>query len=276
MNKKKILILGKGFIGQRLHQAWGCAVSTRKIFNYDDVIAIIKKIKPSVIVNCIGETGSSSTDDCEQSIQSTMHANTIIPILLAEACFRHRIKLVHISSGCIYHYNHRKDRPINEKRMPSFFDLFYSRTKIYAEGGLHALLGQSDILMVRIRIPLDNRPHPKNLLTKLLSYKKVINVPNSVTYLPDFILALEHLIKIDAKGIYNVVNKGGLKYPKLMNTYKKHTPDFKYELVDYKKLGLLRTNLLLSTLKLERSGFRVRKINDVLDECAREYLEHDN
>ena len=98
-------------------------------------------------------------------------------------------------------------------------------------------------------------------------------MPNSVTYIPDFVEALRHLIKIDARGIYNVVNKGGLRYPKLMEVYKKYVPDFQYTVVDYRKLGLVRTNLLLSTRKLEKSGFKVRKIDDVLEECVRGYVE---
>jgi biotin operon repressor len=43
--------------------------------------------------------------------------------------------------------------------------------------------------------------------------------------------------------------------------------------MDLKKLGLSRTNLLLSTSKLEKSGFKVRNINSILEECVKEYLK---
>jgi 3,5-epimerase/4-reductase len=130
-----------------------------------------------------------------------------------------------------------------------------------------------NILIVRIRIPLLNAKHPKNVLDKLIKYKKVIDVPNSVTYIPDFIRAIKHLIKIDARGTYNVVNRGGLRYPALMKVYQRYAPDFKFKVIALKKLGLVRTNLVLSTRKLEKSGFKVRSINSVLEECVKEYLK---
>jgi 3,5-epimerase/4-reductase len=130
-----------------------------------------------------------------------------------------------------------------------------------------------NILTVRIRIPLDNRPHPKNILTKLIKYGKVIDIPNSVTYVPDFLKALKHLIKIDAYGIFNVLNKFGLRYPDLMDIYKKYVPDFEYTTIDHRKLGLVRTNLVMSVKKLEKTGFAVRPIKDVLEECVKEYVK---
>jgi 3,5-epimerase/4-reductase len=193
---------------------------------------------------------------------------------MAEVALRNKIKLIHISSGCIYHYNYAQGNPIKEKKFPDFFDLYYSRSKIYAERALDTLSSKFNILIPRLRIPLDNRPHPRNILTKLINYKKVINVPNSITYIPDFIPALKHLIKIDAKGIYNMVNRGGLCYPELLDIYTKYVPDFKYKVIDYKQLHLVRTNLILSTAKLEQAGFKVRTIKEVLEECVRDYIKY--
>ena len=139
---------------------------------------------------------------------------------------RKKIKLVHISSGCIYQFDYSQEEPIKEGKIPDFFHLFYSRSKIYAERALEVLSKEFDILIIRIRIPLDNRPHPKNLLSKLITYRKVIDLPNSVTYIPDFIKALQHLLKINARGVYNVVNKGEMRYPFLLDVYKRYVPDF--------------------------------------------------
>jgi 3,5-epimerase/4-reductase len=111
------------------------------------------------------------------------------------------------------------------------------------------------------------------VLDKLLKYNQVIDIPNSVTYIPDFVKAIKHLIKIDARGVYNLVNKGGLRYPNLMKVYQKYVPAFKLQTIALNRLGLVRTNLLLSTRKLEKSGFRVRNINSILDECVKEYLK---
>ncbi len=139
---------------------------------------------------------------------------------------------------------------------------------------METLSSKYPFLVLRIRIPLDNRPHPKNVLDKLIRYKKVIDIPNSLTYIPDFIEAVKHFLDSDFRGVYNVVNKGVLRYPELMDVYRKYKPEFQYEIIDYKKLGLVRTNLVLSTDKLERSGFKARGVNEVLDECVQSYLKY--
>lgn len=271
MTNDKILILGKGYIGTRLWEELQCRISDRKIYSYRDAEEEIKKFNPEIIINSIGYIGRN-VDDCELDKDRALSANTFAPIILAEAALRNNIKLVHISSGCIYHFDYDKDKPISEDKVPDFFDLYYSRSKIYAERALGALCDKFNILIVRPRVPLDNRPHPKNLIDKLVNYKKAINLPNSVTYIPDFIAALKHLLGIDARGVYNLVNKGALRYPDLLEVYKKYAPGFKYEIIDYRKLNMVRTNLILSTEKLENTGFKVRDINAVLDECVREYV----
>lgn len=270
---KNILILGKGFIGERLQKEFNCQIDGSMINCFSDAQKLVKKYNPKIIINCIGITGKGSVDGCELEIDSTLLANSFIPIILAEIALRNNIKLVHISSGCIFNYDYRKNIPIDEKSLDYFFKLFYSRSKIYSEKPLELLARDYNILIARIRIPLLNAKHPKNVLDKLLKYNKVIDVPNSVTYIPDFIKAMKHLIKIDARGIYNVVNKGGLRYPDLMKAYQKYVPSFKLKIIALSKLKLVRTNLILSTKKLEKSGFKVRNINSILDECVKEYLK---
>jgi len=272
--KNKILVMGKGYIGEKLANAYSADVSTRKIVNYSDAESEIDEKKPDCVINCIGFTGAKNVDGCEEDKERTLFSNTFVPVILSEVCMRRKIKLVHISSGCIFNYDYEHDTPVIEEKVPDYFDLFYSRSKIYAERALEVLPEKYGILIARIRIPLDNQPNPRNILTKLLGFEKVIDSVNSVSYLPDMVEALRHLIKIDAKGIYNVVNSGGLRYSDLLEVYKKHVPGFNYKVMDYKKLPMQRTNLVMSTKKLERSGFAVRPINEVLEECVKTYIKY--
>lgn len=271
---KQILILGKGFIGKRLQGEFKCRIADDFIGTLSDAERLVKKYKPKIIINCIGITGKRNVDDCEQELDATLLANSFVPVILAEVALRHNIKLVHISSGCIYHYDYKKDRPITEAKTPDFFDLFYSRTKIYSEAALNILSSKYPILIVRIRIPLDDRPGPKNTLDKIIRYKKIIDIENSVTYIPSLVKAVKHLIRINAKGIYNVVNEGGLNYARLLDVYKKYFPGYEYEVVPFNKLHLVRTNLLMSCDKLKKSGFNMRGINSVLEECVKNYIKY--
>lgn len=272
----EILILGNGYIGQKLKKAFAAPLATRRIENYTDVEKLIDKYRPKILINCIGHTGRRNVDDCELVLDKTLSSNTFVPILLAEAAFRHKIKLVHISSGCIYHYNYKKHNAIREERTPDYFDLFYSRTKIYAENVLMQLAQRKDtnILITRIRVPLDNQPHPKNLLTKLIKYQRIIDAPNSVTYIPDYIKALQHLIQIDARGIYNTVAKDPLIYSHLLDAYQHHHPSFKYHIIKLKDLKLTRTSLVMSVSKLEKTGFKVRTVKDIVKECVDDYIKY--
>lgn len=271
--KDKILILGKGFIGNRLQEEWGCAISDTEICSYKDAQQVVDRFNPEIIINAIGHVGLN-VDECEKDIDKTLLSNSFVPLILAEIALRKNIRFIHISSGCIFHYDYSKDSPIDENRLPDFFELYYSRTKIYSDLPLGLLSKRYPILVIRIRVPLDNHPHPRNLLTKLINYKKVIDIPNSVTYIPDFIKAITHLIKIEAYGIYNVVNTDALIYTELMQAYKKFVPHFKYETIGFKKLNQVRTNLILSTEKLEKSGFKIRNIHEVLEECVKEYVKY--
>ena len=272
--QNKILILGKGFIGNKLQEELHAEVSDKMIFSFKDAEEEIKRFNPGTIINCIGITGKNNVDDCEKVLDDALMANTFVPIMLGEVALRNGIRLVHISSGCIYHYDYSKAIPLIEEDIPDFFELFYSRTKIYSEQALETLSHKYPILIVRIRIPLDNQPNPKNILTKLINYKKVIDIPNSITYIPDFIKALKHLIEINAKGLFNIVNKGGLRYPQLLDVYRKYVPDFQYEIIDFKKLNLTRSNLILSTEKLEKTGFKIRDIHEVMEECVKNYITY--
>jgi dTDP-4-dehydrorhamnose reductase len=270
---KRILIFGKGYFGRRLQEGLNCPITGKRIRSLRDAQKEIDKYKPEIIINCIGRIGRN-VDDCEKNPDEALFANSFVPIILAEVAIRNKLKLIHVSTGCIYHFNYKNSRPIKEQDLPDFFDLFYSRSKIYSERALEILSRQFNILIVRPRVPLDNRPNPKNLLTKLLRFKAVIGLPNSVTYIPDFVKTIKHLIKKDVRGIYNVVNKGALRYPQILDVYKKYVPDFKYKVIDFKKLKLVRTNLILSVKKLEDTGFKVKNINEVLKECVENYLKY--
>jgi len=273
MMNKDILILGKGFIGVRLQQELNCPISAKRIEKFDDVYGLIKRYRPKVLINCIGHTGAGNVDGCEKALDKTLYANTYIPLLLADIALRQNIKLVHISSGCIYHYTYGKSRPVVESMDPDYYELYYSRTKIYTENALIKMSEFHDILIARIRVPLDNRPHPKNILTKLLHFNKVIDVPNSVTYIPDCVKALKHLIKTKKKGAYNIALNGGLRYQDLLEEYNRLGKSHSYELIPLKNLKLKRTNLILSTKKLEASGFKVRTPKEIIKECVRDYVK---
>lgn len=273
--RRNLLVLGRGFIGNRLAKAFQAEQNEFSILDYQGVETTLDQHpKSRTIINCIGFTGENNVDDCEDQVNKTLQANTFMPFYLAEACVRRKLRLIHISSGCIFHYDYIKDVPLHEADTPNYFDLFYSRSKIYAEQGILPLCRSYPIVILRIRIPLDCIPHPKNILTKLIQFGKVIDTPNSITYLPTLICTIKNLLPKNVSGVFNVVNTGALSYPDILEEYRKFRPEFHYDVVSMKSLGLKRTNCLLSNQKLSHY-YHPESVEDIIPSCVREYVRNE-
>ena len=255
MRKKKVLIFGgKGFVGSHLKGERSLA----RVYSLDDILAEIAKKKPDVMINCIGYTGKENTDNCEAFSDYALNANSFLPVLFAEAAIRTGVKLVHVSSGCMF----KTADFIGEDEIPDFYDLFYSRTKIYGEAALYGIAGygKANILIVRPRIPFFDGTNPRDILYKIQRFKKVIDYANSMTYLPDFGRAVDHLIKKGATGIYNIVNPGPVRYKTILREcFGKRVVEMRHT-----DLNLIRTNVTLSCSKLIESGFRPMDTMDAI------------
>ena len=85
---------------------------------------------------------------------------------------------MHISSGCIYDgYN----KVYTEEDPPNFCfktnnGSFYSGCKALAED----LVNKNNSYICRLRIPFDQYNNPRNYLSKLQNYNKLLNMKNSI------------------------------------------------------------------------------------------------
>ena len=107
MNKDKVLVLGRGFLGSAFERN-GYKVVGRDDFSfyeeYDehDVTRWDKLFAPyDVVINCIAR---SDTRWCEEdeNFEELMEVNAQLPRYLSCAVHRTGKKLVHISTGCLY------------------------------------------------------------------------------------------------------------------------------------------------------------------------------
>jgi dTDP-4-dehydrorhamnose reductase len=158
-------------------------------------------VKLSVLINCAGYTGKPNVDACETNKKECYEGNVLLPKFLAEKV---SCPILHVSSGCIF----EGDGPFDEQSEPNFTGSYYSQTKAWGEA---EILKKSDVWIARLRIPFDKRKSPRNYLTKLLSYDRLISVNNSLSYVPDFVNACLALIEQSADyGIYNVTNPNAI------------------------------------------------------------------
>lgn len=257
----KYLILGAGFIGTHVHNFLSnSTLSKDRIKSYSDIVELIRKYNPDVVINCIGKTGRPNVDWCETNINETFQGNIIIPTKIAMACKSLGKYMVHIGSGCIYSGSNN-GRGFKETDVPNFQGSLYSRSKVICE----KILLEFPILQLRIRMPLDSKPSGRNLLDKLLSYEKIVKCNNSITVIDDFLPVLEKLMTMREVGVFNIVNKGFISNKKILDLYSEISgKKLSFSLISEDDLGKLtlarRSNCLLSIKKLESTGLSMPKI----------------
>ncbi|MDO8604198.1 MAG: sugar nucleotide-binding protein [bacterium] len=256
----KFYILGaSGFMGSGLTQYLedrGHEVITERV-EVTDFQALRKKFKetkPEVVVNFAGVRAYPNIDWCEDHKNETVAVNVggVINVMLAALEFG--AYPIQIGSGCIYEGG--KDMAFTEMDPPNFFGSFYSRMRVVAQEALKEL----PVLQIRIRMPISARAHPRNLINKLISYKSIISVPNSVTLIEDMFPAIEKLAIIKPFGILNLVNDGYIEHKEILEMYKKIIdPSHNYQIINIKELeqGIVkakRSNCVLSNKKAKSFG----------------------
>lgn len=275
----KILILGRGYIGNRLADAWKdeAVLSDVRINSKEDALAEFARHQPDVVLNAAGVRGKPNVDWCEDHELETMRGNAILPMILADACAEAGLYLLHMGSGCIFYGDSaHPDRAWKEEDHgnPS---AVYSRAKWAADLVLSTL---PNIGIARIRMPIDWIPSPNNMIDKLATYPKVIDVENSATIVEDMIDVFHQLLEKKATGIFHVTNPGTIKHRELLDLY--------HELVDANhscewipnealvQQGLAkkgRSNNFLSSERLAEYGIEMRPIKEALRDTMRKYAE---
>lgn len=282
-----ILILGQGFLGSKYRDAFLardyrvstsqidiCSSSRKESFQQfaSDLEDEIRYFNPDVIINCAAKSGRPNVDWCESHKLETLRSNVQGPLNLLQVCSKLQKYWIQLGSGCIYEGDNN-GKGFSEDDPPNFFRSYYSSTK----ATLNELLKPFPVLQLRLRMPLDDQPGPRNLITKLASYPKIISLPNSVTFIDDLVWATECLIKDKAVGIYNIASPQPLTQHDILEAYRKHVdPEHKYEeitLEDLEKNYTLagRSNCVLSTAKLQQHGILFRDSHEKLESIMRGY-----
>lgn len=281
----KICTIGSGFVSNHLPYT---NITERLSCNLLSIENVIKKYNPDVLINCIGKTGSPNIDWCENNKFATYEANTALPILLAEYCKTYSIKLIHIGSGCIYYGqspnifygNDIDNNPIKVDlgwRETDFANpaSFYSTSKYACDILLEKMFNTA---VLRIRMPLSSKNHPRNLINKLIKYNKVIDIPNSVTFMDDLVRCVAWAIQKDISGTFHVTNPQTLTATQIMKEYQKYVPEHQFSTIDEQELGSLtlakRSNCVLDTTKLRQAGFNMTLAEEALKKCMFDYIQN--
>ena len=271
----KRLFFGAGYLGQRLTQAIEGAVLSRvDITDARAVEAELRAHRPDAVINTAGKTGRPNVDWCESHPIETGRSNVTGPLVLAEQCAQAGVYLLHLGSGCIFYGDSPTPGGWREDDFANPTSL-YSRTKYAADLVLSRLPG---VGIARLRMPIDDHPDSRNLITKLSRYTQVVDVANSVTVVSDLIGVVAGLTERKLEGVYHATNPGEMRHRDLLALYRELVdPAHRYELISEEALvgrGLAvkaRSNCTLASGQLAAAGLSMRPIEVALRDCVERY-----
>jgi len=268
----KYLILGNGYLGNKFNNFLDDSVIDKADINDESAVkAAITKYQPEVLINCAAKSGRPNIDWCEDHKLETLNANLRGPLTLLKITQEMGIFLVQLGSGCVYEGDNN-GRGFAEDDPANFDGSYYSRLKAV----MNDVLKEYPVLQLRLRMPLDAEPGPRNFITKITSYKQVISVPNSITVIDDLLMAAKVLMEKRKVGVYNIVNPGGIEHKEILDLYKEIVdPEFEYSIISLDDLHQLtkarRSNCILDGEKLAAEGIAMPPIKERLRDILREY-----
>ncbi|XP_074319233.1 trifunctional UDP-glucose 4,6-dehydratase/UDP-4-keto-6-deoxy-D-glucose 3,5-epimerase/UDP-4-keto-L-rhamnose-reductase RHM1 [Silene latifolia] len=233
----KFLIYGRtGWIGGLLGQMCekqGIAYEYGKgrLQDRASLIADIQNVKPTHVFNAAGVTGRPNVDWCESHKPETIRTNVVGTLTLADVCREHGLLVMNYATGCIFEYDaaHPLGSGIGfkEEDTPNFAGSFYSKTKAMVE----ELLKEFDnVCTLRVRMPISgDLTNPRNFITKISRYNKVVDIPNSMTILDELLPISIEMAKRNLRGIWNFTNPGVVSHNEILEMYKNYIdPSFKW------------------------------------------------
>ena len=259
MNKNKVLILGDGFLGSEFIRHGFIYYTSRKpykktlAFDANDRFNIQRNLQTlynelhfDTIINCIG---CANTRYCEdpKNFNYIKWINGEFVHYLGDWCHTYNIKLVHISTGCLYDNVGR-----GTVKETDFIAAHcnYVVSKWIGEYGCNI---EKD-LVIRPRLYFSDIINPLNLICKFPKFKTILNEFNSVTSTRTIVEAVTALLKNNQTGIFNVANDGAYTIKQLSEAigYKWNNEQIVSQEELHKSQGLYLVNNVMDLSKLKQ------------------------
>jgi len=247
----------------------------------------IKSINPTNCISFIGRTHGiientliNSIDYLDHNEYENIRDNCIAPQILSEICNVLKIHFTYVGTGCIFNYKEKYELTskniedvykFKEEDLPNYFGSTYSIIKGYTEQNLKQY---NNVLILRLRMPIISKKNPRNLITKLLNYKKILSKYNSVSVLPELFPFLIKLMTTKHVGILNFTNPGVISHNDILNIYNKYSEiKVKWDVMEENSdLSNKRCNNYLDTTKLENLFPDIKNINESIENVIKNYV----
>lgn len=277
-----ILLGGSGYVGtafQQLFRSQGIEFInlSRAELDYSDtatLTAFLREQRPEFLINAAGYTGKPNVDACELDKANCLFGNAVLPARIAEACAAVDLPWGHVSSGCIYTGARADGSGFTEEDAPNFTFRqdncsFYSGTKALGE---EVLEKYDNVFIWRLRIPFNHEDSPRNYLSKLMRYAKLLEADNSISQLDEFVRAcLDCYRKRVPYGIYNVTNPGAVATSQVVQWIREElNPDRDFHFFDTEENFMAtaaktpRSNCVLNSTKLAEAGISLTPVEQAV------------
>lgn len=214
----RVLVTGaKGMLGSEVvktlemygHEVWGTDISYADdkidITRQDQIRYALSSFRPSWVLNCAAYT---NVDLAEEHEDQALVLNAKGPDLLAHACRRLSIRLMHVSTD--YVFDGAKGSPYTEEDAPNPINV-YGASKLAGENAIRHSM--EDYIIVRTQWLIGHKG--RNFVSTILSAAQInesLRVVNdqwgSPTFASDLARAMAQLLDADARGVYHVCNRG--------------------------------------------------------------------
>lgn len=283
------LLGGSGYVGQAyqaLLQQKGIPFRNlrRAEIDYTDVSTLreaLRRDRPEFLINAAGYTGKPNVDACEIHKSECLLGNAVFPGVVAEACAEAGVAWGHVSSGCIYSGARPDGGGFTEEDTPNFtfrtnHCSFYSGTKALGE---EVLAGKPDLYLWRLRIPFNQVENPRNYLTKLMRYARLLEATNSISHLGEFVAATfacwEKRVPF---GTYNVTNPGQITTREVVEFIRQSgvcTKKFDFFSSEDEFMQTAaktpRSNCVMDSGKLARAGIVLAEVHQAVADALRHW-----
>ena len=283
------LLGGSGYIGnayKRLLESNGIpfrslARSEVDYTNIGTLTAALREDKPQFLINAAGYTGKPNVDACEMHKSECLAGNSVLPGIIVQACENANVPWGHVSSGCIYTGCRPDGSGFTEEDAPNFSFRqnncsFYSGTKALGE---EALANYPNVYIWRLRIPFDQFDHPRNYLTKLMRYARLLNATNSISELREFVEASLLCWQMRVPfGIYNMTNPGSVTTREVVDLIRKSGVcrrkfDFFSSEEEFMRTAAKtpRSNCVMNSRKLASTGIGLTEVHEAIERDLRNW-----
>ncbi|KAK3244506.1 rhm1-like protein [Cymbomonas tetramitiformis] len=234
----KFLIFGKtGWIGGQLGDILSKSgvsfeYASCRLQEREKMAKLLDEVKPTHVLNAAGVTGRPNVDWCETHKIETLRTNVIGVLNLCDLCEERGIHMTNYATGCIFEYD--KEHPegsgigFKEEDEANFVGSFYSFTKALVE----SLIKQYEhVLTLRVRMPITHDlTNPRNFVTKIANYDRVVNIPNSMTVLDELLPVSVEMANRKLTGIFNFTNPGAISHNEVLQLYKEYVdPNYTWD-----------------------------------------------